>query len=260
MNHRPSSLQALRRVFRHSFSAYDITELLISCERDGDAVATRQFMESQQLDVAGVLHEGHVIGYVQRQDLCEGCCGDHRRDFGELQVIPDSTPLAETILRLDRYPKLFVSVFGGIGGIITRTDLQKPPVRMWLFGMITLIEMQMSRRIEQEVPDREWRRYLTAGRLTKAESLAAERARRHQPVRLLDCLQFSDKSQIIARCDRIRTAMRFSSKKRFEKTIKQIESLRDNLAHSQEFVSSDWQALVALANYLDDLIDDPVEG
>ena len=250
-------MQSLRRVFRHSFSAYDITELLISCQRNADAVSTRSFMEARKLDVAGVLHEGHVIGYVHRDELVQGVCGDHLNQFGPSQVISDDTTLAEIILCLDRYPRLFVSVFGGIGGILTRTDLQKPPVRMWLFGMITLIEMQMTRRIEDGIPERQWRRSLSEGRLKKAEDLEAERARRHQPVRLIDCLQFSDKSQIVAQSEELRSVMRFQSKKQFEKTLKQIESLRDNLAHSQEFVSSDWQALVTLANYLDDLIDDP---
>ena len=74
---------------------------------------------------------------------------------------------------------------------------------------------------------------------------------------MIDCLQFSDKFQIIARCEPLRKATRFESKKQFEKTVKKIEGLRDNLAHSQEFVTTDWQALVALASYLDDLIEDP---
>jgi hypothetical protein len=29
-------------------------------------------------------------------------------------------------------------VLGQVGGIVAKTDLQKPPVRMWLSGMITI--------------------------------------------------------------------------------------------------------------------------
>ncbi len=256
MNPRPSSLHALRRVFRHSFSAYDITELLISCERDADASDARRFMQSRGLEVAGVVYQGEVIGFIERKDLGEGTCAGVMQTFGEDQVVPDSTPLADLVLLLDRYSRVFVSVFGGIGGIITRTDLQKPPVRMWLFGMITLIEMKMAERIEHRLTEQQVRQSLSEGRLRKAEELLARRAERQHPARLIECLQFSDKFQIIARSRTLRAATGFPSKKQFEKTLRLLEGLRDNLAHSQDYVSSDWEALVALAHYVDDLIDD----
>ena len=253
---RPSSLRSLRRVFRHSFSAHDIAELLISCEKNDDAAETRAFMDSRNLMVAGVRHLGEVIGYVERDDLGDGICGDSVQTFGEGQVIDDSTSLVETVILLDQYPRLFVSVFGGVGGIITRSDMQKPPMRMWLFGMITLIEMQMARRIEQDLGGDAWRQYLSEGRLKKAEDLVAERRRRNQMVEPIDCLQFSDKCQIIARCEPLRVATRFESRRQVEDTAKRIERLRNNLAHAQDIVTTDWQAMVELANYVDDLFRD----
>ncbi len=254
---RPSSVQSLRRVFRESFSAHDIAELLISCERHADATETREFMTSRNLMVAGVRYQGEVIGYVERDDLKGDQCGDAMQEFGDDQVIVDTTSLVETLIRLDRYPRLFVSVFGGIGGIITRTDMQKPPMRMWLFGMITLIEMQMTRRIEDQLPDERWHEFLSQGRLRKAEDLVAERARRNQMVQAIDCLQFSDKCQIIARCEPLRIATRFESRRQVEETAKRIERLRNNLAHAQDIVSTDWHAMVELATYVDDLVADP---
>ena len=99
------------------------------------------------------------------------------------------------ILGLAQAPRLFVRVLGAVGRIITRSDLQKPPVRMWLFGMITLVEMRMSRLIEQLSTDESWREFLSAGRLQKAEAMLEERRRRSQNLQLIDCLQFSDKAR-----------------------------------------------------------------
>ena len=86
--------------------------------------------------------------------------------------------------------------------------------------------------------------------------MRARRSDRPHPERLNDCLQFSDTFNIIDRSRTLRSETWFQSKKQFEKKLLILEGLRDNLAHSQDYVSSDWEALVALAHYVDDLIDD----
>ncbi|MHC4206613.1 MAG: HD domain-containing protein, partial [Planctomycetota bacterium] len=57
---------------------------------------------------------------------------------------------------LDRSKYCFVSVLGNVGGVITRSDIQKPPVRMWLFGMITILEMFISRLLKAKYQDSSW--------------------------------------------------------------------------------------------------------
>ena len=101
-------------------------------------------------------------------------------------------------MRLNDRPRLFVNVLGQVGGIVTKTDLQKPPVRMWLFGMITIIEMGLTRLIEDGLSRWAWRECLSEARLQKAEALLEERKRRNQDLDLLDCLQFSDRGHRLA--------------------------------------------------------------
>jgi hypothetical protein len=143
-----------------------------------------------------------------------------------------------------------VAAFGRVAGIVTRADMQKPPVRMWLFGIATLIELRYARMIEQFCPDGSWRQYLSAGRLKKAEDLLTERRRRHQDLTLLDCLQLSDKGQIVARDERIRSQTIFSSRGQAEEGVKMLEGLRNSLAHAQDIVSCDWDAIVRLSDEL----------
>ena len=64
-----SSLQSLRRVFRDSFSAHDVTEPLVSCEKSAAAEHIRTFMEGRRFQVIGVRDEGAVIGYIDRSTL-----------------------------------------------------------------------------------------------------------------------------------------------------------------------------------------------
>jgi hypothetical protein len=128
---------------------------------------------------------------------------------------------------------------------------------MWLFGMVTLIEMRFSRLIERFCPDDTWKQFLSAGRIEKAEQLLEERARRNQDLTLLDCIQLSDKAQIVARNGQLREMTRFQSRRQVEEAAKLLEKLRNNLAHSQDIITGDWEAIVALSENLDSVLDGP---
>jgi hypothetical protein len=132
--------------------------------------------------------------------------------------------------------------------------MEKPPVRMWLFGTITMIEMRYTRLIGQTCPDESWRQYLSEARLKKAEELFAERRRRQQAISLLDCLQLSDKGQIIARNETIRRFTIFESRNQAEDGIKLLEGLRNNLAHAQDITMTNWPAIERLSHHIDQLL------
>ena len=249
-----SSIENLQRVFTEGFAARDIAESLLSFDASTSAGEAIRVMESRDFDAVGVRQEGCVVGYTERADLRAAACGEHLRAFDGSQLISDSAPLADVVLGLAKSPRLFVRVLGTVGGIITMSDLQKPPVRMWLFGMITLIEIRISRLIEQMCPGDSWKQHVSEGRLQKAEALLEERRRRNQGVKLLDCLQFSDKGQLVARNEEIRNLTRFTSRRQMEEATKALESLRNNLAHSQDILASDWETIVMLCRDLEGVI------
>ena len=92
---------------------------------------------------------------------------------------------------------------------------------------------------------------LSPARLEGARKLLEERQRRNQQLLLLDCLQFSDKAQIFARSTDLRATTRFASRKQLEKVAKLLQRLRNNLAHSQDIITTDWEAILGLAESLD---------
>ena len=253
----PSSLQSLRRVFHHSFTAYDITEPLFSCDSTAPATSSREWMQQHDFDVIGVRQDGVVTGYVEKTSLGTGLSGEHMQAFAAQQVIMDNASLTEVVRGLKDCHRLFVTVFGTVAGIVTRSDLQKPPMRMWLFGMITLIEMRVTTMIQRAASEDDWKASLSPGRLQKAEALLAERSRRNQSLGLLDCLQFSDKCQVIAKSERLRSRTRFDSRRQIEQTAKQLEKLRNSLAHAQDIIASDWEAIVNLSENMDHLLVEP---
>jgi hypothetical protein len=222
---------------------------LASFDVEALAANVRDFMEARDFDVLGVRSDGQLVGYVERGSLEGGACGQFRRSFDDAIVLDDTAPLLKVLLQLNQHPFAFVTILGRVGGIITRADLQKPPVRMWLFGIVTLIEMRFAELIDLHCPADTWKQYVSEARLQKAQALLAERSRRNQTLQLLDCLQFSDKGQIVARNEEIRRKTVFASRSQAEAAVKGLEKLRNNLAHAQDILATDWDTIIQLCEF-----------
>jgi hypothetical protein len=248
----PPELPAgVRRLFTDGFQVADLAEPLASFDAETPGSAVAAVMDRDGLTVAGVRRDGRVAGFVERDGLVDGPCGAAQKEFVGERLVPGAAPLSVAVRVLTAELRAFATAFGEVAAVVTRDDLQRPPGRMWLFGMVTMIELRYARLIAELCPDESWREYLSEGRLKKAEELMAERRRRHRSVGLLDCLQFSDKGQIVARNEAIRGQTIFASRRQAEDGIRMLEGLRNNLAHAQDFVSADWEAIVQLSGHLD---------
>lgn len=241
---------AVRRVFLEAFTVRDIAEPLASFDAVTPSAEVRQFMQSSDFDVIGIRRDGIVAGYATWDSLGNGDCGQYALPLEQAVVRQETTPLLNALLELNRTPYLFVALLGNVSGIVTRADLQKPPVRMWLFGLVTLIEMRFTELIDRHCPGEAWMAYISDARRQKAQNLLAERRRCNQSLRLLDCLQLADKGQIVARDAAIRQDTVFSSRRQAEEATRMVERLRNNLAHAQDIVSSDWDTIVMLGEFV----------
>jgi hypothetical protein len=249
-----SVVRRLRRLFLDGFSVLDIAEELCSFDAERAAPEVRAFMEERGFDLIGVRQEGVVTGYARRERLVSGICGDHRVSFEADDLVPGSASLGDTVRSLHANGRCFVTVLDRVGAIVTFRDLEKPAMRMWLFGMITVLEMTLAQRIRADLPGESWTANLTSERLAMAEVLRAERRRRGQEPDLLDCVQLADKARILLKQPRLMEASRFRSQREAKAVFKGLQSLRNNLAHTQEFISSDWQVIVQLSGWIEELL------
>jgi hypothetical protein len=245
----------MRRVFEEAFRIGDITECLISVDSERPSEKVRELLAGRNYKVTGVRESGVVTGYVLLEDLqgSEGPCGEFRRPFGQEEVVPALGPLAAAVEKLADRERVFVTAFDTVSGIVTRTDLQKPPVRMWLFGMITILEMALARMVRGHYREEEWSRLLSPGRLKKAHVQLSERKRRDlaENLDLIDCLQLSDKGQLVMKSAELRERLGFPSKGAGDRVVRELETMRNHLAHSQDIVSSGWEAIVRLSGNVD---------
>lgn len=235
-------------LFVRSFAARDLAVPLLSCDEGASVDSLRDVMHAQRCDVIGIRRQGVLTGWVSRESLDE-TSSISAQPFHAAMLVSDAATLNDVIERLSRQPFVFVRSFGQIAGFIRRGDLDRPAMRMWLFGLVTIMERRVTWAIGQRFPDGSWSTLISAGRLEKARTLLQERRRRRQNPDLLDCLQFADKGDIIARDESLRQFTRFASRREVEMFVKGLQDLRNNLAHSQD-LTGNWDIVVELATNL----------
>ncbi len=236
-------------LFLNGFTARNLAESLMSFDETMPLPTIRAAMEAQQMKFAGVRRLGAIAGWLTSDDVA----GDHIavpcHSFEPEMIVADSASLNQVVERLLSAPCLFVRSFGQVSGIVRRSDLQKPAMRMWLFGLVTIIELRVTRLIDELYSHGAWQQFLSPGRLQQAHDLQNERRRRGQHPSLLECLQFADKGRIVARDESLRQRTRFGSRTGVEKFVAALQDLRNNLAHSQD-IASDWEVIHDLASNL----------
>lgn len=151
----------------------------------------------------------------------------------------------------------FVLIGSEVQGIVTRADLNKPPVRVYLFSLVSLLEMHLGFWVRAEYPNDSWQQELKEERLAAARLLLKERRRRRQDPTLLECLQFCDKRDLIIRKKEVRARLGLGGAKASKRLLERAEALRNGLAHSQQDLAhgSSWVQLISLIETLETIVD-----
>jgi len=184
--------------------------------------------------------------------------GDALHSVRPTQLVPLDASLADVVTALTRHDHCFATAAGEVRGYISREQMQGPVTRMWLFGIVTSVELVVTERIRAAGDTLAWTPLLTLARLEKAKALQQARAQLGRPVPLLDCLQLSDKIRIgLALDDVPRPLLRGASKAESQRLARDLEDLRNSLAHAQDIVTHDWAQIARLAKRLDELASSP---
>jgi hypothetical protein len=231
------------KLFLRGFTARDIASPLRSFDDATLSATILAATEQNRIDVVGVRAAGAIVGWRSRDDVERG---SPVRPFDPAAVVDDGASLNEVLQKSTEGSPVFVRVFDEIAGVIGLDDLQKAPMRMWLFGLVTTTELRVTQFIEELYPADAWQQYLSPGRVELAAKLQAERRRRGQQPSLLECLQLSDKGQIVARDEQLRRLTRFDSRRGVERFVGALQNLRNNLAHAHD-ISGDWEVIRDLA-------------
>jgi hypothetical protein len=245
----------LRRIFESAITVRDIAEPVVCYDAERNATEVKPFLDEYDFDLAGVRQNGRVLGYVHRKKLMHGRVEDHLVRFGSGEIVPETEPLVQVFQGLRVRPAFFVTAFGQVAGIVTRGDLQKSPVRMWLFGLISLIEMQMLRVIRERHPSEAWETLLKSKKGLKTAQWHFQRRRaRNEAIDLACCLSLSDKADIFRNDPPLDKLMRCSGLDEDSTFFSELVDLRDDLAHAHDIISNRWPRLARLVQEAERLL------
>ncbi len=225
---------------------------LESCGVNDDAKTVRGRMEKMNYDVLGVNENGVIQGYVRRQDLKTGRCRDYLKQFCPADIIASTTPLIELLPLLRFKTHHFVLERTKLTSLVTRADLQKSPVRMLLFGLASLLEMYLLEMVRICYPCDSFRDKLAPGRVEKAEKLLSLLTVQDEEIDLAGCLKMADKRDLLIQVPGFLEFFALGDGKGAGNRFKEMERLRDKLAHGQDLIAgSGWDAVLAVANDLE---------
>jgi hypothetical protein len=244
----------LLRVFNENFTAIDIASPLLSFDAESKAMKVLRVLEQKGMHVAGVRLDGVIAGYILRDKLSKGTCEDFLHSFDNEATLEASTGMPEVIKALEGRERIFLTIFGVVAGLLRKDDLEKPAARMWLFGMISLIEMSVTEAIKKRFKDDSWSELVSPARLSKAQALFEERRQSNVPCDLLSCLQLIDKGTVFMKDLKLRSTTIYESRRSGERDVKKLVRLRNHLAHSHNLMPDNWDAIVILAKRFDKIV------
>lgn len=253
-NHLKKSLNTLRKIYSDNLTVTLIAEELISCSIEEDTDKIKSKMEMLDFDYFGVESNGRIIGYIVKGELGDLALSQYVRYFAMEDLVSESTSLIEVLHILKEKHPVFILEKNRVRKLITVADLQKQPIRMLVFGLISLLEMELVTLINDSYAEEQWKSCLSEGRMNKVIQIFETRREKNEGLGLIDCLQLSDKGTIIKKTPPLLEQLGFTSKTDVAQFFRLIEELRNNTAHSQEYVYEDFNEFLENINRVEKIL------
>ena len=150
-------------------------------------------------------------------------------------LIGSEGTILDFLREVDDKPYRLVVSGNGISGLVTWSDLQKLPVRTALFGLITGLELEMTRATRGRYPQADdWLRYLTPWARRRVKRLINKAAKNDSAVDSLLFTMFWDKMLILRGID----CPGSWANSEYEEEFETIRKLRNAVAHARDYVAS----------------------
>lgn len=252
------TVKELHSLLDDSLVVRHIAEPLAFCNANEDQRATKKMMVEKNFDMLGLKENGLIKGYVRRSDLSDGKCRHRLIPFQTSEIIASQTPIIQLLPLMKSRPTFFVLERTEINALVHLADLDKWPVRMLLFGLVSLLEMYTLRMVRVCYPGVSFENHLTPNRVEKAKKEFSNRRSHENEVDLADCLNLTDKTTLLRRVSGFNEFFklpgeRFGSQQHF----KQMETLRNKLAHAQDMTKwMPWGQVIEVVGSVESFLKD----
>ena len=246
----------LQNIFIDNITTKFIYEPLACCKINDNAFEVKRTLDVKDFDTLGVVDKNqNKIGYIIHQELIDGEISNYVRQFEPQILISDSTPISDLLDILYEKEYVYVLEKNSIEGIVTRADRNKPIVRIYLFGIISLFELHLNYWINKNNAENEWLKKLTENRIIAAQEIYKQRKGNNSQLTILECIQICDKKSILLKTETFLESFEYS-KTRFKDLLENSESIRNELAHSQNSIIANlnWKEFVSTISELKEFL------
>jgi len=221
----------LRRIFNHSITVGMVAEHLLSFDTDREAQQVNQILSDHNFDFAGVRRLGRIVGYVRRDALQEGTLENYLQEFPQTSLLPEGEGLAEAVRKLQNREPVFVHRSSVVWGIFTGADMNRTAPRLWVVGLVGILEAAVASWIRSNLCERNVLACLSPGRRKKVNELYNELRQHNVELDRLSCLQLADRLLVLSKQENLLPRLGFHSKSDFRGFSNKVVRLRDNLYH-----------------------------
>ncbi len=231
--------QATRRLLQSGITVRQITTSDLFClDPDVDVDRARRELEILDIDQAP-LAETPIRRSVRLPDLRDaaGTLDSVAEPIKVEEVVAGSTGLASLLPRFAERDHFYVLDGDGIQGIVTRADLQLPPVSMAVLGLVVSLEMALTELIAT-YSHGSWLDEMQDGRRRKLLERFEKARRANAEITELECLDLIDRFDLVGRISPLGEALAIVSPNQADKVRKRIEKLRNPLAHGGNVIGA----------------------
>ncbi|MBL0509663.1 MULTISPECIES: CBS domain-containing protein [Aeromonas] len=228
--------ESLHKIFLENAKLLSLLEPVLCCKNTDSASDTKYALELRDFDVTCVVNdEGVIIGQIERKNLKQGIVAEYIKNIDEEQKIDENTSLVHLLNILETSEFKYVTRDNQIIGIVTRSDLNKPIPRTYLFGVVSLVELHINFWINHYYPNDIWLHILNKDRRSKVQETIALRRGSSDYLAMVECAQLCDKKEILRNTPEFLARFGFS-KKSFKMFLEKLEIVRNEIAHSQSSI------------------------
>lgn len=232
-----TTFRELQSLFVNNITTKYIYESLHSCRLKDNSTEVKECLKLHGFDIVGIIDKNQkLIGYARETELCEGLIENHFLPIDQNLIISDSTPISEL------FKVLSINYFAFVlckkeNGIITRADINKPIVRIYIFGLISLFELHLNYWIKYYYTDESWKDILPPSNLKKAIYDHTRRVGKNDDLSLFDCLYLFDKVIILKSNNHLLKLFKITEIE-FDNFMKHVDKIRKKITHCQDSIMS----------------------
>ena len=229
--------------------------------RSGDfAKSVLAEMQEKDFDMAPVYgRSGRVTGYVLKKDLerakseTNSRVGDYDRPLTLDRILSASTPVLSHLKLWEEHSYYLVNAGNRLTGVVTYADLNRAPVRLVFYTILSEVETKLRRMVRKKMPHDSWLKHLTAGVQGRINSYYESDKRRNLEVNRAIYLMFSELLSLVDR-GKLYGKLGFRSREDFVDTAKEVNELRNRIMHTKPLVDRSQKQNIPLKSSLDFLL------